>query len=658
MICPMTLPNETTAPAASGPAAAAPRYCDLVMKGGITSGVVYPLAICELAESFHFRNIGGTSAGAIAAAVAAAAEHGRGIAGAGFERLRALPAWLGAGTNLRDLFQPQEGTEALYEVALAGVGHGSHVRRALRVVGAALVRWSLAAVVGALPGAWVAWLALDVVAPGMLRWITLAVAALAIALGVSVALLLVAVATVARALPANHYGLCRGYDAGEREHRPGLTRWMDAELDAAAGRTGSRWPLTFRHLWLGGDAGRAMDAAIAARGDAALDLRDANAPALPLPDEPADRRVNLQMVTTCLTHGRPYRLPFDRGTFMFDPAELRLYFPERVVRWMELRSVRAPTAEEGQTLWALPDAADLPVVVAARMSLSFPILISAVPLWGIDRGRPDGGQAPERVWFSDGGISSNFPVHFFDALLPRWPTFAINLRPFTRDYPRDPADERRNVYLVRTNGGGTSEWWNRFEMDPLRETGYGGLRRVANFLGSVLSAGISWRDNLDARMPGYRDRIAHVKLDETQEGGLNLTMPPDVIARLSERGRVAGERLRTRFTTGEPKTVISWPNHLWVRYRSAMAMLERTLAGMRRVVRDAQIDGTDYMALVERPRGAPPPSYEWTGEQRKAGPRAATEALLDVVAEWERKGMDFGEEAPKPRPELRGTPRM
>ena len=43
----------------------ADRYCDIVMKGGITSGVVYPPAICRLAEHYHFKNIGGTSAGAI-----------------------------------------------------------------------------------------------------------------------------------------------------------------------------------------------------------------------------------------------------------------------------------------------------------------------------------------------------------------------------------------------------------------------------------------------------------------------------------------------------------------------------------------------------------------------------------------------------------------
>ena len=47
------------------------------MKGGITSGVVYPHALCELARTYRFVNVGGTSAGAIAAAGAAAAEHGR-----------------------------------------------------------------------------------------------------------------------------------------------------------------------------------------------------------------------------------------------------------------------------------------------------------------------------------------------------------------------------------------------------------------------------------------------------------------------------------------------------------------------------------------------------------------------------------------------------
>ncbi|HEV8630869.1 MAG TPA: SuhR protein, partial [Thermoanaerobaculia bacterium] len=70
--------------------------CDLVMKGGITSGVIYPPLVARLARRFRLRNIGGTSAGAIAAAAAAAAQHGvrHGNAHA-LEELAALPAVLG-----------------------------------------------------------------------------------------------------------------------------------------------------------------------------------------------------------------------------------------------------------------------------------------------------------------------------------------------------------------------------------------------------------------------------------------------------------------------------------------------------------------------------------------------------------------------------------
>jgi hypothetical protein len=39
------------------------KVCDLVMKGGITSGIVYPKAVAELAKTYEFASIGGTSAG-------------------------------------------------------------------------------------------------------------------------------------------------------------------------------------------------------------------------------------------------------------------------------------------------------------------------------------------------------------------------------------------------------------------------------------------------------------------------------------------------------------------------------------------------------------------------------------------------------------------
>jgi len=46
------------------------------MRGGITSGIVYPRAIAKLADTYNFRSTGGTSAGAIAATATAAAQFG------------------------------------------------------------------------------------------------------------------------------------------------------------------------------------------------------------------------------------------------------------------------------------------------------------------------------------------------------------------------------------------------------------------------------------------------------------------------------------------------------------------------------------------------------------------------------------------------------
>ena len=116
--------------------------CDLVMKGGITSGIVYPPAVLKLASKYRFRCIGGTSAGAIAAAVTAAAEYGR--ESGGFERLKQASDQLGNGTFLRDLFQPSRKTAPLMNTlfalveraqgsqgwrAGAGVQHRSHHTR-------------------------------------------------------------------------------------------------------------------------------------------------------------------------------------------------------------------------------------------------------------------------------------------------------------------------------------------------------------------------------------------------------------------------------------------------------------------------------------------------------------------------------------------------
>ncbi len=132
--------------------------CDLVMKGGITSGVVYPKLIGRLARDYQFKSIGGTSAGAIAAAGCAAAELGRqtGKNLKSFEDLGKLPGELGTPKGepmapmLFHLFQPAPDLRshfAVLEGALNAPDTWAAVKRAMW----ALLKqyWALALLAGA-----------------------------------------------------------------------------------------------------------------------------------------------------------------------------------------------------------------------------------------------------------------------------------------------------------------------------------------------------------------------------------------------------------------------------------------------------------------------------------------------------------------------------
>lgn len=525
------------------------RECDVVMKGGITSGVLYPHAVCELATTYKLRNVGGTSAGAIAAAAAAAAELGRSSdsPGSGFDGLAALPDWLGSDGHLVGLFQPSERTERLHGLLLRAVAPSSgKVRRAvglvLAVVGYGLrTRRAWLGLVGALPGLLLpAALLRDAPGSSVLAWLGIVLAAVIALVGLVVGAAWAAVRDARAALDDNLYGIVTG-TAGV-DGRESLCDWLTDQLDELAGRPLDGPPLTFGDLW---DAGGAT------------------------PDDPA---VVLEMQTTNVTEGRPYRLPHGLGSgFAFDEATFRRIFPQRVVD--HLVAVGGDRVDGG--LVPLANARDLPVVVATRMSLSFPVLISAVPLQAIDQslGHPEG-TGHEPSWFSDGGITSNFPVSFFDSLLPSRPTFGITLGEFHPRFPQS-ADERCNIWMPRTNTGGQLEWWTRWD------TG------IVGFLKAILDTMQNWVDNTQTRVPGYRDRIVHISHNDS-EGGLNLSMPPETLERLTERGRQAGRLLRHTYTHGPetdgapdpcrpgetlPRRVVSWENHRWVRLRTSLALL-------------------------------------------------------------------------------------
>src|SRR5690349_6276450 len=117
------------------------KYCDLVMKGGITSGIIYPNAVIALAREYRFKNIGGTSAGAIAAAAAAAAALGDrrkranltiegDPARVGFEGLATVAGQLGRADFIYSLFQPASGARNAYRLVVVLAGRAGRLRKA------------------------------------------------------------------------------------------------------------------------------------------------------------------------------------------------------------------------------------------------------------------------------------------------------------------------------------------------------------------------------------------------------------------------------------------------------------------------------------------------------------------------------------------------
>lgn len=589
----------------------ATRKCDMVMKGGITSGVVYPRAVCELARSFRFVNIGGASAGAIAAAIAAAAEFARaGGSDHGFRRLEGIADELGASnpstkrSNLLSLFHPNDETAPLFDLLLfpliekkSAVARflGSLLRHApltLLAFAPSVVLVMLAARTGD-----TALLLFSIVCAALLGGLLFAAG--------TVAVLLASL----RALPENFFGLCSGMGAPYA-----LSEWLSRTIDEVAGKTSG--PLTF------GDLERAG--------------------------------IHLQTVTTSLTHGRPYTLPFDTGGFFFRPDEWARLFPKNVMKVIEEAARAKASLSPGgrgklpEGLLPLPDGDDLPVVVAARMSLSFPLLISAVPLHVVDytlrvnreAKKQDGPLVADRCWFSDGGISSNFPIHLFDQPLPRWPTFGLNLKEFHPDRGRSE-EERENVWMIETLGEGSSETLTRFDRGSV-------VHRVSGFLVAIMNTMQNWRDNLQMRAPGYRDRIVHVNQDE-DEGGLNLEMGQGVIERLARRGGAAGEVLRERFTNdAEEGNTLTWKAHRWTRYRSTMSLLFELLNELADVY--SEQGDPSYADLIAQPHH----HYDWADSRSKA----AVDATNDLFTIARKYRTLFAAGAPRPTPDLRIVPRM
>jgi predicted acylesterase/phospholipase RssA len=481
--------------------------CDIVMKGGVTSGIVYPYAILELARRYRFRSIGGTSAGAIAASLAAAAEYARTVRGdpAGFVRLQyhcdELPE------RMASLFQPEPRYRRLFRYLLRAQSGSS----ALKLISGLPLVAPFQAMVGTVAGAVGMW-ALRAGLAGVL---------LGALVGLVVALLVHVQTLIRTQLPQSDFGVCPGTDQSGGDG-PALTSWLHAAIqDIAFGADWrSRPPLTFGQL----------------RGTG------------------SGEQIDLRVITTNLGMGRPHTLPTLGITAAYSDTEWRRLFPGDVCEWMA-GSVAEPAQMPG--LLSFPSPVDLPVLVAARMSLAFPLLFAAVPVHVRDFANAElqraTGAPPiienRRILFADGGISSNFPIHLFDALLPARPTFALSLD----DLPPGTTTGDQRVFIPATARQG-------FGL-PARET-----VSVSSLFRLILRAAKDWQDQLLSTMPGQRERIAHVMLS-ADEGGLNLTMPPERARALMFRGLEVGRR----FADG----ALDFDEHRWRRSLVAYDQLTR-----------------------------------------------------------------------------------
>jgi predicted acylesterase/phospholipase RssA len=636
--------------------------CDLVLEGGVTSALIYIGLITKLSQTYVFRRLGGSSSGAIAAAAGAIAQRANleGLkptsanvdANAAFAGLADFPKVLSATNHAGDtvlfkLFQAQAGTRRCWHIVAAALKHKHEgvLRTLWHMLLALFAQFPLPAVLGAVLGLVPAlWLGLQ--GGALSQWATayqnnpkvmtvaLLVALTSAFLSAVVCALVFGLISTARGLSRNHFGLCNGMKGADFcDPTTALTPQLHTLFQKLLDKAADDEPVVFAALW----------------GAAAL--------------HGGEREIDLQMITTALNLRRPYRIPNDPGvdpleSFMYDPQEWAQLFPASVMAWLEkhrrLPEGPAVRSGSGALLHALPKPAQWPVIVAARLSLSFPGLLSAVPMYWVEPppplSNPPGQTASaftfvaRRVYFTDGGVTSNLPLQLFDAPLPSRPTFAVRLDEFDPRYkrriwlPMDALEPPPRVYDYNDKTAAQALW---------------------SFAMSLINTMLSWRDKVQRDLPGYRERVAVVGL-RPDEGGLNLAMNAKTILRLARLGERAALRLHlalggvTRLRRED-----GWQRHRWIRLRATLAATQEHLQALRKALlpRPATTQAPTTPSFQELLQQSPTPEPRFVDRPALA----QAQALVDQVAaglltdpidpNWPPRQLD--DNAPKPRPRLR-----
>ena len=537
------------------------KKCDLIMKGGITSGVVYPKVITELANEYRFVNLGGTSAGAIGAGFAAAAEFSRaqGNGMAGFEILDSIPEEISP--RLASLFEanPEHRKTLKYLMALMKAGTLKKVFSSL---------WNLLRIIKSF-----------------------------------------------KKLPKTNYGLCSGLSADQNKNLA-LTDWMN--------------------LWLEKTAGR---------------LKDAEE----LPDSPLNfgmlkaNKIKLRTVTTNLSQRTPVYLPDIQVSFV-KKSDLEALMPENIVNYVASVQDQIPsntTIKNPDDYYLLPTDDLMPVLLAIRLSLSFPVLLAAFPIYRVDYSKrlklcENAHDDPEVCWLSDGGITSNFPINLFDSLMPSRPTFGISLGEYHEC--RQEADKENypdnRVYLPMKAGQGQSV--------EIHE-----VKGLLGFLMSIFNAAQTWQDTNQTYLAGYRERVVRIAL-KGDEGGLNLEMPPARIESLTKIGQQAGKTLLQEFDLNE---------HRWRRTLGAYAAIEKALEELEFEYSQAEQPMSAFLDNLINAYGSDDPlvtSYDPANLEKLTELKSRIDALIKFAPVWTetplRNNWGAAKTMPKPSSALKITP--
>lgn len=496
------------------------------------------------------------------------------------------------------------------------------------------------------------------------------------------------------------FGMCTGMRA-EGDPNISLIEWLHEGIQKSAQLQLHR-PLTFGELWRT-PGGPEIQAGV---------------------NDP--RSIDLRMITTCLSQGRIYELPQknEDAPILFRLSELKDFFPASVIDHLRKHSLRFDIntnalikkrfderrraardtdpdidtkirncqsklenlfnqPEPGQAhsvnasavisfdIRVLP-AADLPIVVAARMSMSCPILFQAVPFLGFNFDTHAEDMEVVRLWFSDGGIGSNFPINIFDQAIPKWPTLGLKL---LDESPRlNSKREALLTYLPFFHYLGAED--NLIFPRDQQAFAYPGKPRTwgtfIQFLFSIYTSAKDGSDQSYLRTPSLRNRVVRVYMNNRSGNALNLQISPDVINWLGckvgvQGGKNAADAYLADLDNDKYRDFVNlWQDHRWVRMRMLIDGLRKFLNGAGLAVNSNVLTGAPgaqtLREQIEEAKNSPQlRSLTDTESALTIDQAAELNAALDAIIALEKQlaALDLPQAyTPTPQSELRFKPQV